>query len=108
MNARTALALILAKCYTCTMVTAVSIERVQTGLRMERRLLKVLKGLAEHLDIALGELVEGIALHALEGKQPFSAETQEKINALKGVYDLTLTAADSHALTERRDGAGDD
>ena len=33
------------------------IERVQTGIRIEKRLLKVLKGLAEHLDISLAELI---------------------------------------------------
>lgn len=76
------------------------IERVQTGVRLERRLLKVLKGLAEHLDMPLGELLEAIALHALEGKTPFSSETLRKIAQLKAVYDLDLTATDSHRLTE--------
>jgi hypothetical protein len=51
------------------------IERVQTGLRIEKRLLKVLKGLAEHLDISVAELIEALALHAFEGKAPFGAET---------------------------------
>lgn len=74
--------------------------RVQTGLRIERNLLKVLKGLAEYLDLSLGDLVEGIALHAFEGSAPFSPETLEKIGQLKAVYGLTLTAADSHRLTE--------
>ena len=76
------------------------IERTQTGLRLEKRLLKVLKGLAEHLEMPLGELVEGIALHALEGSAPFSDHTLGKIQQLKAVYDLDLTAADSHRLTE--------
>jgi hypothetical protein len=78
----------------------VTITRVQTGLRIERNLLKVLKGLAEYLDISLGDLVEGIALHAFEGTAPFSPETLEKIGQLRAVYGLTLTAADSHRLTE--------
>lgn len=78
----------------------VTIERVQTGLRLERSLLKVLKGVAEYLDLSLGDLVEGIALHAFEGKAPFAPETIEKIEQLKAVYGLTLTAADSHRLTE--------
>lgn len=72
-------------------------ERVQTGIRIEKRLLKVLKGLAEHLDMTLGDLVEGIALNAFEGKVPFSDETRAKIAALKDVYDLDWTAADAHA-----------
>src|SRR5688572_2860273 len=57
-------------CYHSTVVT---VERVQTGLRLERNVLKVLKGLAEYLDVSLGDLVEGIALHAFEGKSPFRA-----------------------------------
>ncbi|WP_299860756.1 hypothetical protein [uncultured Hoeflea sp.] len=77
------------------------IERTQTGLRIEKRLLKVLKGLAEHLDISVAELVEGMALHAFEGKAPFGDATLKKIEQLKAVYDLDLTAADSHALSEQ-------
>ncbi|MFI6596836.1 hypothetical protein ACIBHX_11310 [Nonomuraea sp. NPDC050536] len=79
----------------------VTIERAQTGLRIERNLLKTLKGLAEYLDISLGDLVEGIALHAFEGKAPFSAATMEKIEQLKAVYGLTLTADDAHKLVEK-------
>ncbi|WP_067826365.1 hypothetical protein [Actinomadura kijaniata] len=79
----------------------VQIERVQTGLRIERNLLKVLKGLAEYLDMPLGELVEGITLHVFEGKAPFSGETLQKIEQLKAVYDLTLTAQDAHRLVEK-------
>ena len=77
------------------------IERVQTGLRIEKRLLKVLKGLAEHLDISVAELIEAMALHAFEGKAPFGPETISKIDQLKAVYDLDLSAADSHALSEQ-------
>ncbi|XVQ14162.1 hypothetical protein ACQP1W_16945 [Spirillospora sp. CA-255316] len=74
---------------------------MQTGLRIERSLLKVLKGLAEYLDMSLGDLIEGVTLHAFEGRAPFSAETIEKIEQLKAVYDLTLTAADAHRLAEK-------
>ncbi|GGQ02716.1 hypothetical protein BKA00_004369 [Actinomadura coerulea] len=80
----------------------VKIERVQTGVRIERNVLKVLKALAEYLDLSLGDLVEGIALHAFEGKIPFSPETLAKIEQLKDVYGLTLTAADAHTLEETR------
>lgn len=74
---------------------------MQTGLRLEKRVVKVLKGLAEYLDMPMSELVEGIALHALEGKAPpFSDRTLEKIAALKDVYELDLGAEDSHRLTE--------
>lgn len=79
-----------------------TIERVQTGVRIEKRILKVLKGLAEQLDMSLGDLLEGMALHCFEGKlPPFSADTLKKIGQLKQVYDLDLTAADSHKLNEQ-------
>lgn len=77
------------------------ITRVQTGVRLEARLLKVLKGLAADLEMSLGDLLEGIVLHAFEGKAPFSAATLKKVKALKGVYGLDLTAEDSHRLRER-------
>jgi len=76
------------------------IERAQTGVRLEKQLLKVLKGLAEHLDMSLGDLIEGMALHAFENKSPFSGETLKKIDQLKLVYDCELTASDSHMLKE--------
>lgn len=76
------------------------IERTQTGIRLEKRLLKVLKGTAEHLDMTLGDLIEGIALHSFENKPPFSEETVAKIAQLKSVYDLDLSAKDSHTFKE--------
>jgi hypothetical protein len=78
-----------------------TIERVQTGVRLERRLLGVLKALADLHQLSLGDLLEGIVLHAFEGKAPFSAASLAKIDALKQVYGLDLTAADSHLLVER-------
>jgi hypothetical protein len=80
----------------------VTVERVQTGLRIERNTLKVLKGLAEYLDLSLGDLVEGIVLHAFEGKAPFGQIVLSKIDQLTAVYGLTLTAADAHKLTEQQ------
>lgn len=67
---------------------------------MERRLLKVLKGVAELHDLSLGDLLEGIVLHAFEGRAPFSDDTLGAIRDLKRIYGLELTAADSHCLTE--------
>jgi hypothetical protein len=78
------------------------IERVQTGVRLEKRILKVLKGLAEYHDISLGDLIEGIVLHAFEGKAPFGPESRKKIGELKKVYGLDLTSADSHKLAEKK------
>ena len=78
-----------------------TIERVQTGVRLERRLLKVLKAFAEYRDLTLGDLLEGIVLHAFEGKAPFGAESLRKIAELKKVYELDLDARASHRLRER-------
>ena len=80
-----------------------AVERVQTGIRIEKRLLKVLKGLAEYRDLSLGDLIEGMALHALEGKAAFTRETLDRAAQLRKVYGLELTAADSHHLREGRD-----
>jgi hypothetical protein len=80
---------------------SIEIERIQTGVRIEKRLLKVLKGLAELKDMTLGDLLEGIVLHAFEGKAPFSPETLREIEQLKKVYGLTLRASDSHTLKEK-------
>ena len=78
------------------------VERVQVGARMEKTLVKVLKGLAEYLDISLGDLLEGVTLHSLEGKAPFSKETLAQIERLKRVYGMELTAEDSHQLMKKR------
>jgi hypothetical protein len=76
------------------------VERVQTGVRIEKRILKVLKALAEALDMTLGDLLEGVVLHAFEGKAPFGPETVARIEQLKAVYGLELDAAASHRLEE--------
>lgn len=80
-----------------------TVDRVQTGVRLERRLLKVMKGVAELHDISLGDLIEGVMLHAFEGKTPFGPETLQRVPQLRAVYGLDLTAADSHRLTESSD-----
>jgi len=82
-------------------VESTSIKRTQTGVRIESSLLKVLKGVAEYTDLTLGDLLEGIVLHAFEGKTPFSAETRKVIEQLKTVYGCELTARDSHRLLEK-------
>jgi predicted DNA-binding ribbon-helix-helix protein len=76
------------------------VERVQTGVRIEKRLLKVLKGLAEYHDMSLGNLLEGIVLHAFDGKTAFSDKNLKKIKELKSIYELDLTHQDSHKLVE--------
>ena len=74
------------------------VERVQTGVRIEKRILKVLKGLAEYHDISLGDLLEGVVLHAFDGKHPFGKESQKVITQLRDLYGLDLNAGDSHRL----------
>jgi len=94
--------------YIGTMVTdkRLLIERVQTGVRMEKRLLKVLKGFAEYHDMTLGDVLEGIVLHAFDGKTPFSPASLERIRDLKKFYGLDLDSSASHRLTEIRQRAG--
>jgi hypothetical protein len=77
-----------------------TVTRVQTGVRIEARLLNVLKALAALKGVTLGDLLEGIVLHAFDGQQPFSAPTLAQIAELKKIYGLDLTAADSHRLVE--------
>jgi hypothetical protein len=79
----------------------IAIERVQTGVRIEKRMLKVLKALAEYLDISLGDLFEGIVLHAFEGKCAFDAETLQRIETLKKIYNMNYDARSSHRLVEQ-------
>lgn len=92
--------------YTHTMTNATTvIERIQTGVRMEKRIVKVLKGLAEYHDITLGDLLEGIVLHVFEGKLPFGRESLGKIGELRSIYGLDLDASSSHRLVEREAAA---
>jgi hypothetical protein len=76
------------------------VERVQTGVRLEKRLLKVLKAFAEYHDLTLGDLLEGIVLHAFDGKTPFSQASLERIKDLKKFYGLQLDSRASHRLKE--------
>jgi hypothetical protein len=80
------------------------IERVQTGVRMEKRLLKVLKAFAEYKDMTLGDLLEGIVLHAFDGKAPFSEDSRRRIADLKKFYGLDLDSGASHRLKEAATG----
>ncbi len=80
------------------------IERVQTGVRIEKRILKVLKAFAEYHDMTLGDVLEGIVLHAFDGKTPFSAASLERIRELKKFYELDLDSSASHRLKEIKAG----
>jgi len=78
----------------------VVVERVQTGLRIEKQMLKVLKGIAEYHDLSLGDLVEGIVLHAFEGKCAFGPESLERIADLKRIYGMHISADDAHHMSD--------
>ena len=78
------------------------IERVQTGVRMEKRILKILKAFADYHDLTLGDLLEGIVLHAFDGKTPFNQASLERIRELKKFYELDLDSSASHRLKEIR------
>jgi predicted DNA-binding ribbon-helix-helix protein len=78
------------------------VERVQTGVRIEKRTLKVLKALAEYHDMTLGDLLEGIVLHAFEGKCAFEKPSLGHIAEFKRIYGLDLDATASHRLIETR------
>jgi hypothetical protein len=75
---------------------------VQTGVRIEKRILKVLKAFAEYHDMTLSDVLEGIVLHAFEGKTPFSAASLERIRELKKFYELDLDSSASHRLRETK------
>lgn len=85
----------------------IKVTRVQTGVRVEQRLLKVLKALAEMFDISLGDLLEGIVLHAFEGKSPFRGETLQRIEVLKQVYNMDYGASASHRLVDEDQALAD-
>jgi hypothetical protein len=76
------------------------VERIQTGVRMEKRLLKVLKAFADYRDLTLGDLLEGIVLHAFDGKCPFNRNSLKRIKELRKFYGLNLDSTSSHRLTE--------
>jgi hypothetical protein len=80
------------------------VERVQTGVRMEKRILKVLKAFADYRDSTLGDLLEGIVLHAFDGRTPFHRDSLRRIQELKRFYGLDLDSSASHRLAEA--GAG--
>ena len=79
---------------------SIVVERVQTGVRLEKRLLKVLKAFAEYHDLTLGDLLEGIVLHAFDGKTPFTPASLGRIKDLKKFYGLELDSRASHRLKE--------
>ena len=85
----------------------IPVERVQIGVRMEKRMVKVLKGLAEYHDLSLGDLLEGIVLHAFENMTPFSETTLQRIAQLKEVYGMNYGVSASHRFIEQKQSKDD-
>jgi len=81
----------------------VAVERVQLGVRMEKRMVQVLKGLAEFNDMTLGQLLEEIVLHSFEPApghegemcaSPHGQKSLAAINDFKRIYGMDY---DTHA-----------
>jgi len=81
--------------------STITVERVQIGVRIEKRMVKVLKGLAEYHDFSLGDLLEGIVLHAFENKTPFAEETLQRIGQLKEIYGMDYGVSSCHRFKEQ-------
>jgi predicted DNA-binding ribbon-helix-helix protein len=66
-----------------------TVDRVQTGVRMERRLVKVLKAVAELRDLSLGELLEEVVQDAFAGRRYFEESALPSIRELARIYGLS-------------------
>lgn len=89
------------------------VERVQLGVRMEKRMVKVLKGLAEHRDMTLGQLLEKIVLHSFEAvpgqegemcASPYSKESLAVIAGLRKIYGMDFDTHASRRFQDPDDG----
>jgi hypothetical protein len=67
-------------------------DRVQTGVRMERRLVKVLKAVAELRDLALGELLEVLVYEVFAGRLPFDDAGLAQVRELLVIYGVAPAA----------------
>ena len=70
------------------------VQRVQVGFKIEKRMLKVLKAIAELFDLTLGNTLEEIVLHQMEGVDAFHPSTIKKIRLVQKVYGMDY---DTHA-----------
>ena len=86
--------------------TRIPVERVQLGVRMEKRMVKVLKAMAEYHDVSLGQLLEDVVLHAFEGNgaNAFGPKSLEKIAELKKVYEMDYDTHASYRFAEEAPG----
>lgn len=80
----------------------IPVERAQIGIRLEKRMVKVLKGVAEYFDVSLTELLESIVLHSFEGggANAFTDDVIPKINEIKKVYGMNYGVHDSYRFID--------
>jgi hypothetical protein len=79
------------------------VERTQTGVRIEKRLLKVCKAMAELYDLSLAEFLEDLVRDAFAGRQPLSGAALAQVGELARIYGLDSPAADSGPEGDRID-----
>ena len=66
-------------------------ERVQVNMRLEKRLVKVLKAVAELHDDTLSQALENIVLHAFEGVSTFSQpDDLRRISEFRALYGMDI------------------
>jgi hypothetical protein len=63
-------------------------ERTQTGVRLEKRLLKVLKAMAELYDLSLAEFLEDLVRDAFAGRAPLLGAALDHAAELMRIYGL--------------------
>ncbi len=83
--------------------TPIRIERIQTGLRLEKRMVKVLKAVAEYYDMSMSGLVEEIVLHAFEGPGAFAfgKPAVKRIREFRRLYGMDYGVHDSRRFREK-------
>ena len=73
-------------------------DRVQTGVRMEKRLVKTLKAIAEYYDLSLGDLLEHLVLSTFADRKLLSGAALALAVELSRVYGLDAAAYTRPAL----------
>jgi hypothetical protein len=86
------------------------VERVQLGVRMEKHMVQVLKGLAELKNTTLGELLEKIVLHSFDpvkGDEGESSASPHSKSDLRAIADLRRVYGMDYEVHATRDFAQD-
>ena len=84
------------------------VDRAQVGIRLDKRLTKVLKGMAEYLDVSLNDLVESVLLHSVHTEEhevlaPWRTRKARMVAVdLKKVYGLHQIDTGSLLFLDRR------